>query len=91
MSPPQEREDTPPQQVELPADWPGLDGAADVYMDHTRVRDILRRLRSELGALHGDAGAAAGGPGTDRGVRRTDRRSPALVTIHPRKPAHGGA
>lgn len=64
---------SPPPKLRPPEDWPGLDGSPDgapggPYIEHTRVRQILKGLRDELGSLRGRAPASMSatwsGPGT---------------------------
>ena len=60
---------SPPPKLALPESWPGLGGSAEeVYIDHARVRQILKGLRDELGTLRGRAPASMSatwsGPGT---------------------------
>ncbi|MGI5161056.1 hypothetical protein [Microbispora sp. CA-102843] len=60
---------SPPPKLRLPESWPGLGGGPDeLYIDHTRVRQVLKGLREELGTLRGRAPASMSatwsGPGT---------------------------
>lgn len=62
---------SPPPELELRKDWPGLDEAgrrAGPDVDHTQIRKIAQALRSELAALKGGAPASMSatwsGPGT---------------------------
>jgi hypothetical protein len=73
---------SPPPKLRMPESWPGLDGGpADVYIDHTRVRQILKGLRDELGTLRGRAPASMSatwsGPGTAGEVQGLTNVGPA--------------
>lgn len=71
-----------PPKLRMPDDWPGLgEGSGDVYIDHTRVRQILKGLRDELGTLRGRApanmSATWSGPGTAGEVQGLTNVGPA--------------
>jgi hypothetical protein len=74
-------DDSGGRDLALPESWPGLDPGADISIDHTRVRSILRGLRDDLGALKGQAPASGSatwsGPGTAPNVEGTARVGPA--------------
>ncbi|MFI9554101.1 hypothetical protein [Nonomuraea endophytica] len=72
---------SPPPSLELTPNWPGLDGYGDhdgPHIDHTRVKQILKVLREDLGALKGKAGALSGsGAGTPTDLKSTGNVGPA--------------
>ncbi|MFC4115559.1 hypothetical protein [Nonomuraea zeae] len=70
MSRPPADEGSPPPELELARNFPGLgdDDGRGPYVDHEGVREVIRRLRRRLGALSGQAPASMSatwsGPGT---------------------------
>jgi hypothetical protein len=61
---------TPPPELELPTDFPGLgeDEGGGPFIDHHEVRNVIKALRTSLGALRGETvpnmSATWTGPGT---------------------------
>lgn len=60
---------SPPPELQLPDDFPGLGGGGDdPYIDHTEVKAIISALRGSLGSLRGtpmpNMSATWTGPGT---------------------------
>ncbi|GLX04204.1 hypothetical protein [Microbispora sp. NBRC 16548] len=77
---------SPPPKLRLPEGWPGLDGSPDgaaggPYIEHTRVLQVLKGLREELGSLRGRAPASMSatwsGPGTAGEVQGLTNVGPA--------------
>ncbi|MEV4353360.1 hypothetical protein ACWEPL_44545 [Nonomuraea sp. NPDC004186] len=61
--------DSPPPGLELAKDFPGLSGnGGGQYADHEGIRDVVSRLRKNLGSVHGNPqpsmSATWSGPGT---------------------------
>ncbi|MFI6391843.1 hypothetical protein [Nonomuraea sp. NPDC050540] len=79
MKPPDDWGQAPPS-LELTPNWPGLDGYGDhdgPHIDHTRVKQILKVLREDLGSLKGKAGElSAGGSGTPADLKTASSIGP---------------
>lgn len=65
---------SPPPELKLKEDWPGLNPEAEFYVDHNAVRTAARDLRKELTFLKGDTpsggvSAAQTGTGTANDVQ----------------------